>query len=270
MKDIFKSRAAYIIIGWLMIFGTVALDTGIAVPRYEIFSDKLDAPVRIVLLTDFHSSSYGEKQRVLIDTVDAQKPDVILMAGDIAEDVRGHRHTAELLEGLAARYPCYYTVGNHEEWSGECENIKEMFRSYGVTVLEGDSCVTQIKGTEIRICGADNSLPTEQFAACCEAAGDGIFTVFMSHRPDLVDMYGGRGFDLVVCGHAHGGQVRIPGILNGLYAPNQGIFPQYAGGRYTLADGATEMIVSRGLCKNILPRVFDPPEVVVIELEVRG
>ena len=79
-------------------------------------------------------------------------------------------------------------------------------------------------------------------------------------------MYSGKGFDLVVSGHAHGGQVIIPHILNGLYAPNQGLFPKYAGGRYTLADGNTEMIVSRGLCKNILPRVFNPPEVVVIEL----
>ena len=58
----------------------------------------------------------------------------------------------------------------------------------------------------------------------------------------------------------------IPYILNGLYAPNQGIFPKYAGGRYTLDDGSTEMIVSRGLCKNALPRVFNPPEVVVIDV----
>ena len=88
----------------------------------------------------------------------------------------------------------------------------------------------------------------------------------MSHRPDLADLYSGRGFDLVVCGHAHGGQVRIPGILNGLYAPNQGMFPKYAGGHYRLADGKTEMIVSRGLCKNSLPRIFNPPEVVVIDI----
>ena len=141
-----------------------------------------------------------------------------------------------------------------------------MFRSYGVTVLEGDSKILDFEGQKIRISGADNSLPLEQYKACCENAGDDIFTVFMSHRPDLVDIYSGRGFDLVVSGHAHGGQVIIPHIMNGLYAPNQGIFPKYAGGRYTLADGKTEMIVSRGLCKNILPRVFNPPEVVVIDI----
>lgn len=267
MKELLKSRAAYIIIGWLMILCTIALDTGITVPRYELVSDKLDAPVRIVLLTDFHSSSYGKNQQVLTDVIAAQKPDVILLAGDIADDIRSHVHTRELLENIASEYPCLYTVGNHEEWSGECENIKEMFRSYGVTVLEGDNRVLHINGGKIRICGADNSLPWQQFAACINSAGDGIFTVFMSHRPDRVDMYGGKDFDLVVSGHAHGGQVRIPGILNGTYAPDQGVFPKYAGGRYTLSDGETEMIVSRGLCKNILPRVFDPPEVVVIDLK---
>lgn len=266
MKELFNRKITYIIIGWLLILAAVALDEGITVPRYKINSEKIKKPLRIVLLTDFHSSSYGKNQQVLIDVIDEQAPDIILLAGDIAENVRNHKHTEELLEQIAGKYPCFYTVGNHEEWSGECGKIKEMFRSYGVTVLEGDSEILDFEGQKIRISGADNSLPLEQYKACCEAAGDDIFTVFMSHRPDHVDMYSGRGFDLVVSGHAHGGQVRIPHILNGLYAPNQGIFPKYAGGRYTLADGKTEMIVSRGLCKNIFPRVFNPPEVVVIEI----
>lgn len=266
MKELFNRKITYIIIGWLLILAAVALDEGITVPRYKINSEKIKKPLRIVLLTDFHSSSYGKNQQVLIDVIDEQAPDIILLAGDIAENVRNHKHTEELLEQIAGKYPCFYTVGNHEEWSGECGKIKEMFRSYGVTVLEGDSEILDFEGQKIRISGADNSLPLEQYKACCEAAGDDIFTVFMSHRPDHVDMYSGRGFDLVVSGHAHGGQVIIPHIMNGLYAPNQGIFPKYAGGRYTLADGKTEMIVSRGLCKNIFPRVFNPPEVVVIEI----
>lgn len=253
--------------GWLLLIAAAALDTGITVPVYEIFSDKVQSPVRIALLTDFHSSSYGAGQQILIDTVDRQNPDVVLLAGDIAENVRSHKHTEELLEKLTCRYRCYYVVGNHEEWSGECDAIKEMFRSYGVKVMEGDSEIFETAGQAIRISGADNSLPFIQLYACYENAGDDVFTVFMSHRPDLVDLYSGHGFDLVVCGHAHGGQVIIPGILNGLYAPNQGMFPKYAGGRYLLEDGTTEMIVSRGLCKNSLPRVFNPPEVVIIDVK---
>lgn len=267
MKELFTRKITYIIIGWLLILWTAATDTGLAAPRYEINSDKIKKPLRIVLLTDFHSSSYGKDQQVLVKTIDKQSPDIILLAGDIAENIRPHKHTEELLSQIAGKYPCFYTVGNHEEWSGECGKIKEMFRSHGVTVLEGDSEILDLEGQKIRISGADNSLPLEQLTACIDSVGDEIFTVFMSHRPDHVDMYSGKGFDLVVSGHAHGGQVIIPHILNGLYAPNQGVFPKYAGGRYTLSDGTTEMIVSRGLCKNILPRVFNPPEVVVIDLD---
>lgn len=266
IKNILNKPAFYIIVGWLLILWTAATDTGLTVPRYKVVSSKIKKSVRIVLLTDFHSSSYGKNQCVLMKKIDSQNPDVILMAGDIAEDVRSHKNTEELLSQITDRYPCFYTVGNHEEWSGECGEIKEMFRSYGVEVLEGDSKLIDINGQKIRISGADNSLPFDQLKACYENAGDGIFTVFMSHRPDLVSDYSGHGFDLVVCGHAHGGQVRIPYILNGLYAPNQGIFPKYAGGRYILDDRSTEMIVSRGLCKNSLPRVFNPPEVVVIDI----
>lgn len=271
-KKKFSPRAMKIIItaaGWLLIIAAAALDTSIAVPVYKIYSDKVTKPVRIVLLTDFHSSSYGSKQQVLIDEVTAQNPDVILFAGDIFEDVRPHKHSIELLERLGKAYPCFYVTGNHEVWSGEVNEIKETVRSLGVTVLEGDGEIRDRGGQKIRICGVDDPAGGKQFADCARMAGDGTFTVLMSHRPDLVKLYSGNGFDLVVCGHAHGGQVRIPGLLNGLYAPNQGLFPKYAGGRYLLDDGSTEMIVSRGLCKNILPRVFNRPEVVVIDIEPR-
>ncbi len=259
-------RIILIAAGWVLVFAAAALDTSIAVPVYKIYSDKVTKPVRIVLLTDFHSSSYGKEQRVLIDAVNAQTPDVILFAGDIFEDVRPHKHSTELMERLGKAYPCYYVTGNHEVWSGEVDEIKELIRSLGVTVLEGDGEVRDFGGQKIRICGVDNPAGGKQLADCVNMTGDGVFTVLMSHRPDLVDLYSGKGFDLVVSGHAHGGQVRIPGILNGLYAPNQGLFPKYAGGRYLFADGSTEMVVSRGLCKNVLPRVFNRPEVVVIDI----
>lgn len=266
MRSIFKRRAAYIVIGWALILWTAATDTGLTAPRYEIITDKVSLPVRIVLLTDFHSSGYGDGQQVLADMVKAQNPDIVLMAGDIAEDFRPHKNTEELIARLGGEYPCFYVTGNHEEWSGEADKIKDMFRAGGISVMEGDSEILTVNGQEIRISGTDNSLPFEQLSACCENAGDGIFTVFMTHRPDRTELYSGKGFDLIVSGHAHGGQVIIPHILNGLYAPDQGLFPKYAGGRYILGDGETEMIVSRGLCKNILPRVFNPPEAVVIDI----
>ena len=292
MKKIWDNRITYIIIGWLLILAAAALDPSIAVRKYEISSDKVGNPVRIVLITDFHSTNYGEDQQTLTDVIRAQDPDVLMFAGDIGEEIRPHKNTQELLSVLSGEFPCFYVTGNHEEWSGEVEKIKELVRSCGVRVLQGESVILDVNGQDIRISGVENSMPGTQFEDCCSEAGDGIFTVLMSHRPDHVDFYTGRGFDLVVCGHAHGGQAVIPGfakgerlvkdsevtllsshgrdkgtaILNGLYAPDQGFFPKYAGGEYLLADGSTEMIVSRGLCRNVLPRVFDQPEVVVIDV----
>ena len=92
------------------------------------------------------------------------------------------------------------------------------------------------------------------------------YKVLLAHRPELIEVYKQGDFDLVLSGHTHGGQVRIPFILNGLYAPNQGWFPPYAGGMYD--HGSLIHIVSRGVSFNpLLPRIFNPPEVVVIDIE---
>jgi len=92
------------------------------------------------------------------------------------------------------------------------------------------------------------------------------FTLLLSHRPERIEDYLGYPFDLILSGHAHGGQWRLPGIVNGLYAPNQGLFPKYAGGRYDFED--TAFLVSRGLAREStkIPRVFNRPELVVVDL----
>ena len=91
-------------------------------------------------------------------------------------------------------------------------------------------------------------------------------SILMTHRPERTEDYAGRGFELVLAGHAHGGQWRLPGLLNGLFAPDQGLFPTYAGGRYALGD--TTLLVSRGLAREStrLPRFYNRPELVVVEL----
>ena len=156
-----------------------------------------------------------------------------------------------------------------------------MISGCGVTVLEGEAAPLVINGQELCIAGVDDpefwggyfayggyDVPAEwltQLKACGEAAAkSGAYSVLLSHRPELVDIYRGSGFDLVVSGHAHGGQVRIPGLVNGLFAPCQGWFPQYTGGAYAL--GSTTLVVSRGLCRNELPRVFNRPELVIVIL----
>ena len=125
----------------------------------------------------------------------------------------------------------------------------------------------------LRICGVDDPSAfagesgwLEQFRACQALTGDSRYTVLLSHRPERGEDYQGKGFDLVLAGHAHGGQWRIPGVLNGLLAPDQGLLPAYAGGLYALED--TTLVVSRGLAREStrVPRLFNPPELVILDV----
>lgn len=258
-----------------------ALWTGLVVRTYTLETAKLDQPVRLLLLTDLHSTVHGREQRALIDLVRAQAPDAVLLAGDIADDEVPHRGTELLLAAVAGEYPCFYVTGNHEFWAEDTEEILEMFRRYGVTVLAGTWSDLTVRGQAIRVFGVDDpegfeaapgeAVPAgwlEQWETCRAGLEEGMVSVLLSHRPELTELYRGSGFDLVVSGHAHGGQVRVPLLLNGLYAPNQGFFPQYAGGLYDL-DG-TALAASRGLSISRLPRVFNPPEAVVIDLVPAG
>lgn len=258
-----------------------ALWTGLVVRTYTLETAKLDQPVRLLLLTDLHSTVHGREQRALIDLVRAQAPDAVLLAGDIADDEVPHRGTELLLAAVAGEYPCFYVTGNHEFWAEDTEEILEMFRRYGVTVLAGTWSDLTVRGQAIRVFGVDDpegfeaapgeAVPAgwlEQWETCRAGLEEGMVSVLLSHRPELTELYRGSGFDLVVSGHAHGGQVRVPLLLNGLYAPNQGFFPRYAGGLYDL-DG-TALAVSRGLSISRLPRVFNPPEAVVIDLVPAG
>lgn len=265
------------------------------IQRYKIDAGAIKNPVRIVLIADLHSCRYGENEQELIRAIDAQQPDLLVLAGDIFDDGLSDDNTAALLRGVAGRYPCYYVTGNHEYWSGSRAFSEKMaiLETYGAKRLAGEMETVTVNGETMNICGVDDqdanliagdtnratAQPQEQLAlegrlafeqqltSVKEASSNGHYTILISHRPELFDLYVRNGFDLVLCGHAHGGQWRIPGILNGLFAPNQGFFPKYAGGKYQ--SGETTMIVSRGLARETtrVPRFYNRPELVVIDCE---
>ena len=260
----------------LVIIALFAFNTKMKIQNYSLESEKLTAPVRIVLITDLHSCSYGKGQRELIDAIHAQKPDIILLGGDICDDKLPHRNTDLVLRAIADKYPCYYVTGNHEYWSREIEKILKIFESYNVPVLEGSFDTIDVRGQKLNICGISdpdilkytdkNYSITEQLKDAAVASENGNYSILLAHRPELIDSYLNYDFDLILAGHAHGGQWRLPGIINGLFAPNQGFFPRYAGGKYRFED--SYMIVSRGLAREStrIPRIFNRPELVVIDL----
>ena len=264
----------------LCLFIFIALDKRLTVRTYQETTPFLREPVRLTVITDLHAGIYGEGQKDLLDAISRQEPDAVLLAGDIADDEVPGDGVWMLVSKLGGKYPCFYVSGNHEFWSGRAEEVKQEMETYGVEVLEGEGRLLEVQGQKLQIFGVDDpdcfgngARLTDgtseewqaQLASCKYQREEGVYSILLSHRPELVQDYKDSGFDLVISGHAHGGQIRIPWILNGLYAPNQGWFPEYAGGRYELGEHTT-MIVSRGLCRNELPRVFNRPELVVVEI----
>ena len=245
--------------------------------NYTIESDKIDTPVRIALVTDLHSCRYGEHEAELIEAIDSQDPDIILLGGDIFDDKLPNDNTVDFLEGIAGRYPVYYVTGNHEFWGGtdQYEVQMNILEEFNIPRLQGDVLTLDINGNSIGLAGVDDYdgylvdedlILENQFVDAYLNLDADSYNIILSHRPEYIDTYSAHNYDLALCGHAHGGQWRIPGILNGLYAPNQGLFPKYAGGLYE--DGNTTMIVSRGLAREStrLPRLYNRPELVIIDL----
>ena len=249
----------------------LACDSRPVLRIYTVETEKLSAPVRLAVLADLHSCDYGAGQRDLLDMVEGlnPQPDAVLLAGDIVDDELPEANAWTTIDSLAAAYPCFYVTGNHEWRGGEAERICDQMETYGVPVLRGEAVeLTTGSGRSLQICGIDD--PEAGAEGQLSQAGSQVepetFSVLLAHRPERIEAYLEYSFDLVVSGHAHGGQWRIPGILNGLIAPNQGLFPKYAGGRYYL-ENAT-LIVSRGLAREStrVPRIFNRPELVVIDL----
>lgn len=254
------------------IYLAIGLYSGLCIRYYTVDSEKINANIRIVLVTDLHSCKYGEGQSELISAVKEQDPDIIVLAGDIFDDLRPNDNTKIFLQGISCVCPCFYVTGNHEFRVDENTFEENMYtlESLGVTVLSGEAIQAEINGVSLNICGVDDPEGAKGFAYQLESvakqADPKLFTLLLSHRPERFDSYVGYGFDLALCGHAHGGQWRVPFLINGVYAPDQGLFPKYAGGLYQ--SGGTTMIVSRGLAReNVpIPRIYDRPEVVVIDI----
>jgi len=272
-----KKKKRRVIIAIVLIFMLIACDMRLKTVVYIIESDKVSNTVTFALITDLHSDKYGKGQKTLLNAVDEQSPDIVLLGGDIFDDEKSYDNAETTIKYLAEKYPCYYVTGNHEYWSKDIDNILDIVESYGAVVLSGDCDTITINGESINICGVDDPAVVKytkhgkgierQMKESLKGVDTENYTILLSHRPELIDTYKEYDFDLVLSGHAHGGQWRIPGLINGIYVPNQGLFPQYAGGRYDYDTGT--LIVSRGLAREStpIPRVFNRPELVIVKVK---
>ena len=278
-----KTRILLILLAVLLCLILPGFYNALKVVHYTVNASNAAQPIRVALVADLHSCTYGEGQRELLEAIEKEAPDLLLLGGDIFDHEIPNDRAVAFLKGIQGKYPCYYVTGNHEYWSGKEGFAEKMaiLDSCGVIRLSGDMDTIEIKGKKLNICGVDDPYAwadngflienrdgsyREQVQRVAELAQNDHFTILLAHRPEMFSSYSQFGFDLVLSGHAHGGQWRIPGILNGVYAPNQGLFPAYAGGRYE--QNGTVMIVSRGLAREStrVPRFYNRPELVVVDL----
>jgi len=271
--------ATLAIIVLTLIIWTAWGNTALELNTYTITSEKLPDVFngyRVAHISDLHNAEMGKGNEKLLSILCEAEPDIIAITGDLIDsrntDIEIALHFAEEALKIA---PCYYITGNHEARVSEYNDLKEGLKELGVIVLEDEKVEINQSGEKIAILGVDDpSFYTDYLL------GDSItvmrgnlqklkneeytYTVLLSHRPELFETYVESGVDLVLSGHAHGGQFRLP-FVGGLVAPNQGFFPEYDAGLYI--SGNTNMIVSRGIGNSIIPfRFNNRPEVVLIEL----
>lgn len=227
---------------------------------------------RIAQISDLHNAEFGEHNEELLSMLAGTAPDIIVLTGDLVDSRRTDVDVAADFAAQAMEIaPVYYVTGNHES------RLKRLFpalearlEAADVTVLRGEAVLLNRDGQQIQLLGVDDitfytgnwedQLPEDLE----RLKKEDLYTVLLSHRPDLLKLYEKSGVDLVFTGHAHGGQIRLPWI-GGILAPDQGFFPKYDSGLYTL--GETNLMVSRGLGNSLFPfRVNNPPEIVVVEL----
>ena len=239
---------------------------------YAIASEKLPKTFdgyRIAHISDLHNAQFGDGNEKLLAMLREAEPDIIAITGDLIDsrntDIGIALHFAEEAVKIA---PCYYVTGNHEARVSAYDALKDGLLELGIIVLEDERADLEISGEHITLLGVNDPSfladPADEEALMQSKLqelmnGAENYTILLSHRPELFELYAEIGADLVLCG-----QVRLP-LVGGLVAPNQGLFPKYDAGVYT--EGNTNMVVSRGIGNSLFPfRFNNRPEVVLIEL----
>ena len=266
-----------IILGILIYHGNVTI--GIT----EIFISDDNIPeafngFKIAQISDLHNAQFGKNQKDLISKLETINPDIIVITGDLVDS----RHTnvnisMDFIKQAVKLSSVYYVTGNHESRINEnYQSLKMQMLEENVHILEDKSETLSLNGESIQIVGLNDSafwskgeskniVRATVVQKLEKLIKDNTYTILLSHRPELFEIYCNANANLVFTGHAHGGQFRIP-FIGGILAPDQGLFPKYSEGFFK--NNNTTMIVSRGLGNSLFPfRVNNPPEIIAVTLK---
>lgn len=243
------------------------------ISRYEVKSQKLPESFdgfKIVQLSDLHGAEFGEDGMGLVEKVKELEPDIIALTGDFVTDDGDLVAVEKLAARLTELCPVYFVSGNHEFGSGLAVKVRNILERAGVkylsneylTISRGEDGIL-LGGVEDPLAYADMLSPDELAQKMNDAAPD-AFKILLGHRNYWMTEYPELPVDLIFCGHAHGGLIRIPGV-GGLIGTDRRLFPDFDAGQFN--NGRYTLIVSRGLGNSVsIPRIFNRPEIVCVEL----
>ncbi len=225
---------------------------------------QISAPIdlKIAHISDLHGKQFGKRSEKLVAKVKQQQPQIIVITGDIIHNYtrRDWAVALTLVRRLCRIAPTYYISGNHELRSKNYRNLRRSIQRAGAVVLDDSAvythgvCIVGLGGASQKNHRLETILPQ-----------DDSYKILLAHQPQFVEQYAKFSISLMLSGHAHGGQWRIPFTKLGIYAPKQGLFPKYSAGIYTVKN--TKLVVSRGLGNSQFPlRLFNRPELVIITL----
>lgn len=281
IKRLIWALSVSLVISVLFLLWADRENSALELNSYTVSSREIPAEFsgfRIAHISDLHNAEMGEGNENLLALIEQAEPDIIAITGDII-DFRRTDETEKALafaENAMKIAPCYYVAGNHEAASSVYGELKSALAEAGVVILDNKGVRIEKNGEAVFLAGVDDPdfradylfdtseiIMSSQLQQVLGSAYG--YTILLSHRPELFDLYKEYGVNLALCGHAHGGQIRLP-LVGGILAPHQGFFPEYDGGLYS--EGETDMIVSRGIGNSSFPfRVNNRPEVIVIELQ---
>lgn len=242
----------------------------IVVDYYSVSSEKIGEDIdgfRIVQISDLHNAKFGRENEVLVKRIEELKPDVIVITGDLVDSNHTNLECAiQFIKGIVPICDVYYVTGNHEYWleKSDLDYLINEINEAGVIDIDNTSITIEKGKSQLFMIGLDDKdLRNNTLSTLMDESAES-FSILLAHEPQLFEEYAEEKVDLVLSGHAHGGQFRIP-FVGGIVAPDQGFLPQYTEGEYQI--GQTRMIVSRGLGNSIIPvRLLNDPEIVCVDL----
>jgi uncharacterized protein len=264
------SRRAFII-GGIGTLSYLYFDLhSIAIKQYTIVIPNLPKDFEgftVLHLTDLHSKEYGENQKQLISLINRQSFDMVAITGDLVDRNNPNTESAlSLVRGLKSK-PVFFVPGNHEWWTDY--RIKSSLENHGVRILENKTFKYTKGNSHIWIVGVDDPyLRRDKLDEALGGVTDSQPKILLAHAPNIFPSAIKSNVELILVGHTHGGQVRLP-LVGAVVAPGQGLFPKFDYGIFT--SGSTNMIINGGLGESVLPiRFYNRPEVVLVKLVSSG